>query len=105
MKEITPLELKAKFDQNEELQVIDVRDDHEVEICSINGTQIRMSEIMENVDRIKRDIPVVVHCRSGARSAAVITALEQKYGMDNLYNLKGGILAYSDEVDPTLEKY
>jgi adenylyltransferase/sulfurtransferase len=47
----------------------------------------------------------VVHCRAGARSAAVITALEQKFGMDNLYNLTGGILAWADEVDPSLEKY
>ncbi|MFZ6051093.1 rhodanese-like domain-containing protein [Halocola ammonii] len=105
MKEITPKELKEKLDNKEEIQVIDVRDDHEVDICNIGGKQIPMSEVMSHVDEIRKDIPVVVHCRAGARSAAVITALEQKYGMDNLYNLTGGILAWADEVDPSLEKY
>ena len=105
MKTITPQELKKKLDSNEEIQVIDVRDDHEVDICHIGGKQIPMSEVMAHVDDIRRDIPVVVHCRAGARSAAVITALEQKFGMDNLYNLTGGILAWADEVDPSLEKY
>lgn len=105
MKEITPKELKEKLDNKEEIQVIDVRDDHEVDICHIGGKQIPMSEVMSHVDEIRKDIPVVVHCRAGARSAAVITALEQKYGMDNLYNLTGGILAWADEVDPSLEKY
>jgi rhodanese-related sulfurtransferase len=59
---------------------------------------------MEHLDEISKDKKVVVHCRSGKRSATVIQALEQQHGYTNLYNLKGGILAYADDVDPTLTK-
>jgi adenylyltransferase/sulfurtransferase len=58
-----------------------------------------MGEIVEHLNEIPKDIPVVVHCRSGARSAAVINALSTRYGFENLINLKGGILGYGKEVD------
>ena len=105
MKEITPLELKAKLDAKENMQIIDVREPYEVEICSFGAELIPMGDIMESVDKIKKDIPVVIHCRSGKRSAAVITSLETQFGFNNLYNLKGGILAWADEVDNSMSKY
>ena len=52
---------------------------------------------------LKADIPVVMQCRSGGRSAAVVTALQEKFGMDNLYNLKGGAQAWADQVDHSME--
>ena len=105
MKEITVQELKKMIDQNEAHQLIDVREQHEVDIAEMGGELIPMGEVMENVDKFSKDKKVVVHCRSGARSGSVIQALEQQHGFDNLYNLKGGILAWADEIDTSLTKY
>lgn len=105
MKEITVLELKALKDSHEDFQLIDVREEHEFDTCNIQGELIPMGDIMENVDKISKNKKVIVHCRSGKRSATVISALEQQHGFTNLYNLKGGILAWADEVDPSMDKY
>ncbi len=105
MKEISVTELKAKLDAKENIQLIDVREPYEAEICEIGGVLIPMGEVMDNVDKIKKDIPVIIHCRSGKRSAAIISALESNFGFTNLYNLEGGILAWADEVDDTMSKY
>jgi len=104
MKEITPNELKLKLDANEEVQIIDVREPYEANICEIGGLLIPMSEVMMNLNQIRKDVDVIVHCRSGGRSGAIVQALERK-GYNNLINLKGGILAWADQVDTSLEKY
>ena len=103
MKEITPHELERMKEAGEAFQLIDVREPYEAEICTIGGTLIPMGEIVARVGEIKKDIPVVVHCRSGSRSAAVISALSSRYGFSNLINLKGGILGYGREVDASLK--
>ena len=98
MKEITPKELKQLTDDKKDFQLIDVREEYEFDEVNINGELIPMGEVMDNIDKISKDKQVVVHCRSGKRSATVISALESQQGFTNLYNLKGGILAYIDEV-------
>lgn len=98
MKEITAIELKKLIDEKKDFQLIDVREEYEFDEANINGELIPMGVIMDNVDKISKDKQVVVHCRSGKRSATVINALEAQHGFTNLYNLKGGILAYIDEV-------
>lgn len=98
MKEITPKELKQLIDEKKDFQLIDVREEYEFDEVNMKGQLIPMGEIMDNVDKISKDKQVVVHCRSGKRSATVIGALEQQHGFTNLYNLKGGILAYIEEV-------
>jgi sulfur-carrier protein adenylyltransferase/sulfurtransferase len=105
MKEITVQELKAKIDNNQEFQLIDVREEHEVEICDINGLNIPMGNVIDRIEDIKKDIPVIVHCRSGARSGAITQMLEKNYAYNNVYNLKGGILAWIGEIDPSLTSY
>ena len=105
MNEITVAELKKMMDAKEDFQFIDVREQHEADICSIGGELIPMGEIMESLEKISKTKKVIVHCKSGKRSAAVILALESQAGYINLYNLKGGILAYADEIDPSLTKY
>lgn len=102
---MTVSELKSKLDNNEEIQIIDVREPYEVEIATINAENIPMAEVTSSVEKFRKDIPCVVHCRSGARSASVIVFLEENHGYDNLYNLEGGILAWADEIDTSLEKY
>lgn len=84
--------------------MIDVREPFEVQIAEIGGYEIPLAQIGSRADEVRKDVPVVVHCRSGKRSADAIGRLEQ-LGFENLYNLKGGILAYSDEVDGTIPKY
>jgi adenylyltransferase/sulfurtransferase len=98
MKEITPAELKKLMDEKADFELIDVREEYEFEEANINGKLIPMGEVLERATEIPKDKKVVVHCRSGKRSATVINALEQQLGYTNLYNLKGGILAYIDEV-------
>lgn len=105
MKEISVSKLKEMIDKKEDFQLIDVREEHEFDICNLNGELIPMGEVMDHVDRISKDKMVVVHCRSGKRSATVISALEQQHGYTNLYNLQGGILAWAAEIDPSMPNY
>lgn len=105
MKEKTVVELKKMIDAKEDFQLIDVREEQEYEICHLNGELIPMGTIPDNVDKIKKDNPVIIHCRSGKRSANVIEYLEENFGFTNLYNLDGGILAWCDEIDSSMTKY
>ena len=104
MKEISVQELKEKIDNNEDFQLIDVREDFEYEMSNLGGTLIPLAGILIEADKIAKDKPVIVQCRSGKRSAIAIAQLEQK-GFTNLYNLQGGILAWAEEIDPTMEVY
>ncbi len=105
MKEVDAKELKKMFDSKEDFQLIDVREDYEIEIATLGGEHIPMADVLTQQEKIKRDKKVVIHCRSGKRSAAVIQALESQFQFTNLYNLQGGILAYADQVDSSLTKY
>ncbi len=101
MKEVTVAELKAMRDNNTPHQLIDVREQHEVDAANIGGEHIPMGMIIASLDSISRDVPVIIHCRSGARSANVVAALEQR-GFTNVANLKGGIMAWSKEIDTSM---
>jgi adenylyltransferase/sulfurtransferase len=103
MKEISVHELKAMQQAGEDFQLIDVREPHENEQANLGGELIPMAEIPHNIHRISRDKKVVIHCRSGGRSGNIIQWLEKNHGFENLYNLKGGILAWAREIDPSLE--
>lgn len=105
MKEVTPKELKSMMDNKEDFQLIDVREEHEVDIASIGGELIPMGDVMDNIDKISKEKKVIIYCRSGNRSGAVAQALETHHGFENIYNLKGGIIRWSDEIDPTITKY
>lgn len=105
MKEISVTELKLKMDAKEDFQLIDIREPYEYEICNIGGELIPMAEVITQSDQISKTKPVIIHCRSGKRSAAMIDTLERVGGFTNLWNLKGGILAYAQEIDQSLEQY
>ncbi|WP_039866294.1 rhodanese-like domain-containing protein [Pedobacter sp. BAL39] len=105
MKEITVQELKEKMDNKEEFQLIDVRETFEYETSNLNGENIPLGGVLIEADRISQDIPVIVQCRSGKRSAAAIMQLESALGYTNLYNLKGGILAWQEAFDPNMPVY
>jgi rhodanese-related sulfurtransferase len=105
MKEITVHELKKKIDNKEDFQLIDVREPHEYELANIGGELIPVGSILNSIERVSRSKEVVIHCRSGSRSGAVIHELEKHHGFTNLWNLKGGIMAYAKEVDKSLPVY
>jgi molybdopterin/thiamine biosynthesis adenylyltransferase/rhodanese-related sulfurtransferase len=105
MKSMTVQELKTLQDSGEEFQLIDVREAHEVAISTLGGLHIPMGDVPMNANKINTDMKVVIHCRSGGRSGAIVDFLEKTNGWDNLYNLAGGINAYAKEVDTSLTVY
>ncbi len=105
MREITVQELKKLKDAGADIQLIDVREPHEYDICEIGGELIPMAEIPGSTDKISRDKQVIIHCRSGKRSGEMVLWLEKNEGYENLYNLKGGILAWAKEIDPEMPVY
>jgi molybdopterin/thiamine biosynthesis adenylyltransferase/rhodanese-related sulfurtransferase len=105
MKEVTVQELKKLMDDKANFQLIDVREAYEADICEIGGELIPQGDIPNSVDKISRDKQVIIHCRSGARSGNMVKWLEANHGFTNLYNLKGGILAWAKEIDPEMPTY
>lgn len=106
MPEITATELKQRLDSGEDIQIIDVREPHEVAIAKLpNSTHIPLGQILNRMDEIDPSRETVVHCKMGGRSAKAIEALKRSGFSGNLMNLKGGIIAWSNEVDPTVAKY
>jgi len=105
IKEITVEELKEKLDNKEDFQLIDVRETFEYETSNLNGLNIPLGGILIEADQVATDKPVIIHCRSGKRSAAAVMQLEQQLGLTNLYNLKGGILAWQEAYDPDMQVY
>jgi sulfur-carrier protein adenylyltransferase/sulfurtransferase len=104
IQEITATELKARQDRGDKLFILDVREPHEYQICNLNGKLIPLGELPRRVNELDSSVEMVVHCRSGKRSADAIHFL-QTAGFKKLLNLKGGVLAWADEVDPRMPKY
>ena len=104
IQEITATELKARQDRGDKLFILDVREPHEYQICNLNGKLIPLGELTRRVNELDSSVEMVVHCRSGKRSADAIHFL-QTVGFKKLLNLKGGVLAWADEVDPRMPKY
>jgi adenylyltransferase/sulfurtransferase len=102
--EIQPEELKRRLDAGEDIFVLDVREPHEYQICSIHGNLIPLGDLPRRVHELDSSREIVVHCKSGARSAKAVDFLRQS-GFKRVSNLAGGILAWADRVDPTLPKY
>lgn len=103
--EITAVALKARIDRGERPFILDVRNPEEIAICRIAGsTVIPLPELPARMGELDRDVPMVVHCKSGKRSAQAIETL-RKAGFTRLTNLTGGILTWIRDVDPSLPAY
>jgi molybdopterin/thiamine biosynthesis adenylyltransferase/rhodanese-related sulfurtransferase len=102
--EMTPRELKARLDRGDEVYILDVREPHEYQICNIKGHLLPLGELPRRVHELDSSREIVAHCRSGKRSAEAVDFL-RKAGFRKIHNLKGGILAWSEEVDPSVPKY
>jgi len=102
--EITPRDLKARLDRGDDLYILDVRELHEYQICNLGGHLIPLGDLSKRASELDSSREIVAHCRSGKRSAEAVEFL-QRAGFRKVLNLKGGILAWSDEVDPSVPKY
>jgi molybdopterin/thiamine biosynthesis adenylyltransferase/rhodanese-related sulfurtransferase len=102
--EIAPRELKSRMDRGDDLFILDVREPHEYQICNLGGQLIPLGELSRRVNELDSSREIVAHCRSGKRSAEAVEFLRSA-GFRKVLNLKGGILAWSDEVDPSVPKY
>lgn len=105
MKEVTVQELQELKKSGADFQLIDVREPHEYDICNLEGELIPLAEVPHNVDKISKAKKVVIHCRSGGRSGQAVQWLEKNHKLENLYNLKGGILAWAKEIDTSMPSY
>lgn len=105
VKGINVQELKNWIDTKMDFQLIDVRETYEYDICNLKGELVPLNTILNYREKISKDKPVVVQCRSGVRSANAIKVLQSQFGFDNLLNLEGGILAWAREIDPSMPTY
>ncbi|MGV3706176.1 MAG: molybdopterin-synthase adenylyltransferase MoeB [Arcticibacter sp.] len=105
LKEISAAEFQDWQDEGVEMEIIDVREPHEFELVNIGGTLIPLAEISDKGDKVARDKKVVLICKSGVRSVRAIEILQEKYGFNNLYNLKGGLINLILEADLDLPTY
>jgi sulfur-carrier protein adenylyltransferase/sulfurtransferase len=104
VQEITVQELKARLENGDKLSVLDVREPHEYEVANIGAQLIPLDELPERLVELDRDEALAVHCKTGGRSARAVKLL-QDAGFQNVYNVKGGITAWSVEIDPSVPKY
>ena len=102
--EIQPEELKRRLDAGDDIFVLDVREPHEYQICNLGGYLIPLGDLPKRVNELDTSREIVAHCKSGVRSAKAIDFL-QKAGFRRVKNLAGGILRWSEKVDPTVPKY
>jgi len=106
MEEISATELKKRLDAGEDIQLIDVRQPDENAFAHIPGAKlIPLGQILTRMSEIDENRETVVHCKMGGRSARAIDALQRSGFKGKLKNLRGGITAWSNEVDPSVPKY
>jgi sulfur-carrier protein adenylyltransferase/sulfurtransferase len=106
MEEITAAELKQRLDRGDDLQIIDVREPNEYEVARLEGSKlIPLGQVLNRAGEIDPTRETVVHCKMGGRSARAIEALQRAGFAGRLVNLKGGITAWSNDVDPSVPKY
>jgi molybdopterin/thiamine biosynthesis adenylyltransferase/rhodanese-related sulfurtransferase len=102
--EITVQELKGRLQNGGKVSVLDVREPHEYEVANIGARLIPLAELPERLIELDRDETLAVHCKTGGRSARAVRLLKDA-GFQNVYNVKGGIDAWSEEIDPSVPKY
>jgi adenylyltransferase/sulfurtransferase len=106
MEEITATELKRRLERGDDLQIIDVREPNEYQIGRLQKSKlIPLGQVVGRMSEIDESRETVIHCKGGVRSAKAIEALKRAGYNGRLINLKGGITAWSDEVDPSVPKY
>jgi sulfur-carrier protein adenylyltransferase/sulfurtransferase len=97
-------DLKKRIDAGEDLFILDVREPFEYQIANIGGKLIPQGEVPQRLAEIDRDREIIVQCKSGGRSQRIAEFLKQS-GYPKVANVSGGILAWSDQIDPSVPKY
>jgi len=106
MEETTSTELRERLDKGDDIQILDVRENNEVAIGRIpDSVHIPLAQVLARMDEIDTNAETVVYCKMGGRSARAIDALQRSGFQGKLINLKGGIIGWSNEVDPSVPKY
>lgn len=105
MQYLTPFEVNSGINNNESITIIDVREPYEHDICNIGALHIPMAEITNRIAEIPLNSTIVVMCKSGNRAEAVANLLKAEHGVDQVAVMKGGIMAWIEEVDSNLEVY
>lgn len=103
MRIISALELNEAIHKGENYEIIDIREPYEYSACNIGSTHIPMGELCDRLSEIPADKDVVIMCRSGKRAEAMANLLSTDFEMNNIWILDGGILAWKEQVDQTLE--
>jgi adenylyltransferase/sulfurtransferase len=103
--DIAPRDLKARLDSGDDLVLLDVREANEWDIAHLPGAKlVPVNSVTERANELSTADEIVLYCRSGVRSARALNALRD-LGFRKLWNLRGGILAWSEEVDPSVPRY
>ena len=97
MKTINTKEFKKILKNNDNFQIIDIREPYEFEDGALTNENIPLDKMMSSLNKIEKDIPVIIYCQSGKRASAIIYMLEKEYKLENLYNLEGGYKAVMEE--------
>lgn len=106
MEETNSTELKQRLDKGDDIQILDVREHNEVAIGIIpNSVHIPLAQVLARMEEIDPSRETVVYCKMGGRSARAIDALQRSGFQGKLINLRGGIIGWSNEVDPSVPKY
>jgi adenylyltransferase/sulfurtransferase len=106
LEEITPVELKHRIDLGQDVQILDVREPHEYAIARLPNTiLIPLGQVASRTSELNPQRETIVHCKTGIRSAQAIRRLKQAGFPGRLLNLKGGIAAWSRDVDPSVPRY
>ncbi|HMS41260.1 MAG TPA: rhodanese-like domain-containing protein [Pyrinomonadaceae bacterium] len=106
MQEITATELKNRMDKGDDIQLIDVRQPDENAFAKIEGAKlIPLGEVVQRMSELDENRETVIHCKAGGRSAKAIEMLTRAGFKGDMKNLRGGITAWSDEVDSKIPKY
>ena len=104
--QISATELKQRLDQGDDIQIVDVREAHELSVAKMPGTiHIPLGQVLSRMSEIDPNRETVVHCKMGGRSAKAIEVLKRAGFTGSLTNLTGGITAWSNDVDPSVPKY
>jgi len=103
MRIISALELNDAMKKGQEFEIVDVREPYEYDACNIGSVHIPMGEICNRLEDLPKDKNIVIMCRSGKRAEAVANILITDHSISNVYILDGGILAWKNQIDSTLD--
>lgn len=106
MRYISPLRLKEILDLGEPVQIIDTRDPLKFEECHIPGAvNIPQIDLPDHIDKISRELPVVIYCLYGVKSEAPFLYLREKAKIRNVYILEGGLYQWANDIDQTMSVF